>query len=771
MSPPNPDAMGSSLRATNQMIRTASPAPAAIAPSILIVDDDPVVRSLMRDVLEDEGFPVAEAEDGVQAFQHCAKSVPSLIVVDAVMPNMDGFELCRGLREQTAIRHVPILMATGLDDHDSIANAYEAGATDFIAKPINWVIFHHRIRYMLRGAQTLEDLRQNQERLRAAQQSEREQNDRFEAALDNMSQGLCMFGADSRLIVTNRRFRDIFLLAPSTVAPGQSMIQVLRSSPLFASKADGALDAALAEYIMLASRRSSAVLTQELADGRVVTITHEPMAGGGFVDTFTDVTQQRLAEAQIAHMALHDPLTDLPNRRLFRQRLEAALHRVERTEPCAILSLDLDQFKDVNDTLGHPVGDALLRAVTDRLHRIVRQTDTVARLGGDEFAIVQSSINHPEDATILAGRLLQELGVPYEIAGHQVTIGVSIGIAISPDDGLDADLLLKSADIALYQAKSDGRNRYRFFEPEMDALMRARRELELDLRKAIAAEEFELMFQPLVNLKNECISGFEALLRWRHPRRGVVSPAEFIPLAEEIGLIIPIGEWVLNRACMHAQSWPGAFKVAVNISAVQFKRRDLVAIVTRALQASGLDPARLELEITESVMVHDFDTTLSMLHQLRQLGISISMDDFGTGYSSLSYLLSFPFDKIKIDQSFVRGLGNKPDCTAIIRAVTGMCANLGITVTAEGVETAQQLSMLHAERCTEIQGYLFARPRPAQEIPAFISESSASIRQHMLLAKSCLDPISVHSRSGERDLPRGMVDPNRIMPPENAHSP
>jgi diguanylate cyclase (GGDEF)-like protein len=732
-----------SQRAADQRTQSSPSAPAAPAPPILIVDDDPVVRSLMRDVLEDEGFVVDEAEDGVQASRYCDNVVPSLVVVDAVMPNMDGFALCRSLRRQAATRHVPILMATGLDDHDSITNAYDAGATDFIAKPINWLILHHRIRYMLRGAQTLEDLQRNQERLHAAQQLEREQSARFEAALGNMSQGLCMFGADSRLIVTNRRFRDIFQLAPSAVTPGQSMIEMLRSSPLFADRVDRQPSATLAEHLALASRRDSAALTQELADGRVVTITHEPMQGGGFVDTFTDVTQQRLVEAQIAHMALHDPLTDLPNRRLFRERLDAALHRAERKEPCAVLSLDLDQFKGVNDTLGHPVGDALLRAVTDRLHRAVRQTDTVARLGGDEFAVVQTSINHPEDATMLAERLLHDLGMPYEIAGHQVVVGVSIGIAIAPDDGSDPDLLLKSADIALYQAKSDGRNRYCFFEPEMDALMQARRELEVDLRKAIANDEFELFFQPLVNLKNECISGFEALLRWQHPRRGLVSPADFIPLAEEIGLIVPIGEWVLRRACSYAQSWPGALKVAVNISAVQFKRRDLVPVVARALKDSGLDPSRLELEITESVMVHEFDATLSMLHQLRQLGVSISMDDFGTGYSSLSYLLSFPFDKIKIDQSFVRGLGSKSDCTAIIRAVTGMCDSLGITVTAEGVETTQQLGLLYAERCTEIQGYLVTKPCPAQEIPTFIRDFSGSFQQDLHRAKLCLDPASI----------------------------
>ena len=516
------------------------------------------------------------------------------------------------------------------------------------------------------------------------------------------------------------------------------MIDVLQASPLFADEPNGQSDAerGLAEHLALASRRDSAVLTQELADGRVVTITHEPMPGGGFVDTFTDVTQQRLAEAQIAHMALHDPLTDLPNRRLFRQRLEEALRRRARGVPCAVLCLDLDQFKDVNDTLGHPVGDVLLKAVTERLRGIVRQTDTVARLGGDEFAIVQSSVDHPADATVLATRLLGELSTPFDVAGHQVVIGTSIGIAIAPDDGSDPDLLLKSADIALYQAKSDGRDRYRYFEPEMDALIQARRELELDLRRAIVDGEFELYFQPLVNLQKERISGFEALIRWRSPRRGMVSPAEFIPLAEEMGLIVPIGEWVLNKACRHAMSWPEPLKLAVNISTVQFKSGDLVPVTTRALQESGLDPARLELEITESVMVHDFDAVLSMLYQLKQLGVSISMDDFGTGYSSLSYLLSFPFDKIKIDQSFVRGLGSKPDCMAIIRAITGMCASLGITATAEGVETAQQLSLLRAERCTEIQGYLVSKPRPAPEIPGLIDARRGRHPAHGLFAEN-----------------------------------
>jgi diguanylate cyclase (GGDEF)-like protein len=694
--------------------------PPSINPAILIVDDDPVVRSLMRDALEDEGFAVIEAEDGIEASRLCDEQVPELLVVDAVMPRMDGFELSAALRRRPTTQHVPILMATGLDDLPSITRAYEAGATDFIAKPLNWLVLNHRIRYMLRAARAAGDLRKNQEQLRAAEQLERDQNERFEAALDNMSQGLCMFDAGGRLTVSNRRFLEIYQLPAASTMPGMSLVEVLKNSPVFANETDGRVRRALAEQVDLTSRRTSAVLTQQLADGRVITITHEPMTGGGFVDTFTDVTDQRLAEAQIAHMAHHDPLTDLPNRALFRQRLTDALHRVARGEACAVLCLDLDQFKGVNETLGHPIGDALLKAVTERLRVLVRQTDTVARLGGDEFAIVQSSVDHPKDATALATRLLRELSAPYEIAGHQVVSGTSIGIAVAPGDGMDPDQLLKSADMALYRAKSDGRNRYRYFEPEMDAAMQARRLLEVELRKAVVAQEFELYYQPLVNLRQERITGFEALLRWNSPRRGMVSPAEFIPLAEEIGLIVPIGEWVLETACREAASWPHRAKIAVNVSTVQFKSRKLVQTVAHALESSGLEPGRLELEITESVMIDDFDAALAQLHELKKLGASISMDDFGTGYSSLSYLRSFPFDKIKIDQSFVRELGKTSDSTAIIRAVTGLCDSLGVTATAEGVETEQQLDMLRAERCTEIQGYLVSKPRPARDIPGLL---------------------------------------------------
>ncbi len=415
-------------------------------------------------------------------------------------------------------------------------------------------------------------------------------------------------------------------------------------------------------------------------------------------------------------MAHHDALTRLPNRVRFREQMEGALVPAARGEATAVLCIDLDHFKAVNDTLGHPVGDALLQAVADRIRSCVRPSDTVARLGGDEFAIVQVSVDQPMGSTALATRLIEKLSAPFDVQGHQVVISASIGIAIMPDDGDDPDCLLKNADMALYRAKEDGRGIHRYFEPDMDARMQARRTLELDLRKALALGEFELFYQPLVRLETNQVSGLEALLRWRHPRRGLVPPGEFIPLAEDIGLIGPIGAWVLKEACREATSWPSELKVAVNLSPVQFKNGTVVLDVVAALGASGLPASRLELEITETVLLQDTEATITTLNSLRDLGVSISMDDFGTGYSSLSYLRKFPFDKIKIDRSFIRDLSEEPDSIAIIRAVAGLGSSLGIATTAEGVETEAQLHRLREEGCTEVQGYLFSKPIPADQV-------------------------------------------------------
>ena len=435
-----------------------------------------------------------------------------------------------------------------------------------------------------------------------------------------------------------------------------------------------------------------------------------------------DITERKKAEARIAHMAHHDALTNLANRVLFRERLDEALTRDWRNKKgIAVLALDLDRFKEVNDTLGHPIGDALLNAVADRLRSCVRETDTVARLGGDEFAILQVATAQPADATALAERICTIVSAPYLLDGNEVVVGTSVGIAVSPAGGSNADQLLKNADLALYRVKTEGRGAFRFFEPEMDASMQARRSLELDLRQALANGEFELYYQPVVDIERNEISGLEALIRWRHPTRGMVPPSVFIPVAEEIGLIVPIGEWVLRTACAAAANWPEHIRVSVNLSPVQFRTPGLVKVILGALARSGLAPGRLELEITETTLLENSESTLELLYQMRELGVGIAMDDFGTGYSSLSYLQSFPFQRIKIDRSFVKDIAEHESSLNIVRAVAALASGLQMTTTAEGVETKEQLEKLRLEGCNEMQGFLFSKPIPAGEVDEYLA--------------------------------------------------
>ena len=538
-----------------------------------------------------------------------------------------------------------------------------------------------------------------------------EQNSRFDAALTNMSQGLAMFDADGKLLVCNRQFWKLYRLPPALSQVGAKVEDISNH----VASTHGFDDSSVFRPHHNLDDSKTGTVFLELSDGRTIAIQHQLMAGAGWVSTHEDITERRKAEAKIAHMARHDALTNLPNRSMFRTEIEDALKRTQRGESVGVLCLDLDYFKSVNDTLGHPIGDALLCAVADRLRGCLRENDVVARLGGDEFALIQVGTEQPNSSTILAQRVIDTLSAPYEINGHQIVIGASVGIAIAPADGDDPDQIIKNADMALYRAKADGRGRYRFFEADMDAKMQARRTLEIDLRKALVSNEFELHYQPLVNVKSNEITGFEALVRWRHPDRGIISPKEFIPLAEEIGVIVPLGDWVLNQACRDATSWPSPMRVAVNLSPIQFKNPDLAHSVFRALAKSKLSPQRLELEITETVLLQDCETTLATLHQLRNMGVRISMDDFGTGYSSLSYLRSFPFDKIKIDQSFIRDLATRDDSAVIVRAVTTIGNSLGISTTAEGVEDISQLERLRDEGCTEVQGFFLGRPLPIKE--------------------------------------------------------
>jgi diguanylate cyclase (GGDEF)-like protein/PAS domain S-box-containing protein len=560
-------------------------------------------------------------------------------------------------------------------------------------------------------------LKQQHELLRQQEEALRVRHLQFDTAINNMTQGLCFFDAAHRLIVCNDRYVDMYDLPRDCVGAGTALSEIVDMR--FNAGSFPAMSRE--EYlhwranIAVSSEPSDSIV--ELKNGRTFKIRHRPMPDGGWVATHEDITEQRRSEVKIEYMAHHDALTDLANRVLLNERLELALgRRIHCEEMVAVHHLDLDQFKAVNDTFGHPTGDKLLKIVADRLRGLVRETDTIARMGGDEFVIVQAPIADPGDATSLAQRIIHLLGEPFDIDDQQVLIGASIGIAVGPGDGLSPDKLLRNADLALYRAKGDGRGTFRFFEPVMDLQMQTRRILEQDLRKALPAGEFELYYQPVVNLASRTVSGFEALIRWNHPQRGLVSPGTFIPLAEEIGFIVPLGEWVIREACATAAGWPGNSRVAINISAVQFRNPGLMQVIIGALATSGLDPTRLEIEITESVLLQNKETTLTVLHQLRALGVRIALDDFGTGYSSLTYLQCFPFDKIKIDRSFVKNITENTGSLNIVRAVAALASGMGMTATAEGVETREQLDSITSEGCTEMQGFLFSRPLPAREI-------------------------------------------------------
>jgi diguanylate cyclase (GGDEF)-like protein/PAS domain S-box-containing protein len=598
-----------------------------------------------------------------------------------------------------------------------IAAAYEQADRDGRRTDRSISLMIEELDTLNRGLENLVAVRTKTLREREAQL--KAQNLRFEAAVNNMSQALLMFDGDARLVICNERYRRMYGLSRDVVKPGCTLRELLEHRNAVGSFADD-IDQYIAQMTETLAGGTTHAKLVELPDGRTIAVLNHPMTDGGWVATHDDITERQRAERRIAHMARHDALTDLPNRVLFRERLADALAGVGRGAKLAVLYLDLDRFKGVNDTLGHPIGDELLKVVAGRLRHCVRDIDTVARVGGDEFAIIQTGIEQPLDTATLARRIGEAVRAPYDLAGHAVMVDTSIGIAIAPNDGVEPDGLLKAADMALYGAKADGRGTYRFFEAAMDMRMKARRELEIALRQALALGQFELHYQPLVNVDDRRITGCEALLRWNHPERGMISPAEFIPVAEEIGLIVPLGEWVLRKACNDAATWPDDIKIAVNLSPIQVTNQNLVPVVISALAAAGHSARRLEIEITESVLLQNTAANTATLHRLRELGVRISMDDFGTGYSSLSYLRKFPFDKIKIDRSFISGLPDDNEAIAIVRAVAGLAASLDMTATAEGVETAPQLEAVRALGCVEMQGYLFSRPLPlAQVTPLF----------------------------------------------------
>ncbi len=544
----------------------------------------------------------------------------------------------------------------------------------------------------------------------------------FDTALNNMPHGLCMFRADGRLAVMNNRFREMLNLPDDVVNRDMSASDIVDACATqgTVSAASGKLIVAEIEHTQT---RDMITSDPDITRDRSLSWTFQPMDGGGAVVLVEDITERRRAEARIRHLARYDELTELPNRVNFRDEIEHLLKLpLEAGRLSALLFVDLDQFKQVNDTLGHPCGDELLCAVADRLRQMLRPEDFVARFGGDEFVVFLRDIHGGEDAAGLARRIVDRLSEPYKIGNHLVEIGASVGIAIT-SPGISADTLLKNADMALYRAKADGRGTYCFFREEMAQTVEARRVLELDLRKALSNEEFELFYQPLINLKSGKITTCEALLRWNHPSRGTVSPADIIPVAEDMGLIVDLGHWILRKACMECMKWPDGVSVAVNFSPQQFHQRDVLNEVRYALELSGLPAHRLEIEITESSLLHNTQLTHDVLTQLRNLGVRISLDDFGTGYSSLSYLHNFPLQKVKIDRSFLEGIDSDRPLT-LLRGVARLSADLGMAVVIEGIETNEQLELISADgTVTEAQGYLFSRPVPAGQMRRLLNAS------------------------------------------------
>ena len=569
------------------------------------------------------------------------------------------------------------------------------------SEALGWVVTHEDISDEIARTEVVQKRKLELER----------QNIRLDAAVNNISQGLCMMDAKGRLVICNEPYARIYNLPANLVKPGTMLEDILSHLFDMGMEAGGTRE----EYIEwrrdVIARREYGKNIHEL-NNRTVLMQHHPMKDGGWVSTHEDITEQKQNEARIRHLARHDALTDLPNRIEFLEQMAKTEAGLSRGEMAAVLYIDLDHFKAVNDTLGHAVGDEVIKQASARLWGTTRETDVLARLGGDEFALLMRPIEDAEVAARVADRIIKAIGAPMHIGGQQIEIGASVGIAVGPGDGVKTDTLVKNADLALYKAKSEGRSTYHFFEAGMDADLQQRRSIEAGLRLALQRKELRLMYQPLLGLAENRVTCVEALLRWDHEGR-TISPTEFIPIAEETGLIVVIGEWVLREACKTATSWPGDVRVAVNLSPIQFKSRDLLGLVKSALSDARLPPTRLELEITESLLLADNDANLKVLHELRAMGVRISMDDFGTGYSSLSYLRSFPFDKIKIDRSFMRDLTGRGDSQAIIKAVIGLGQSLGMSTTAEGVETEEQLEMVRAHGASEVQGFLFSPPLPS----------------------------------------------------------
>ncbi len=686
---------------------------------ILVADDEPTSRVLMQAALRKSGFEVTLAVDGNDALRQFRAEPCDMVMLDVDMPGLNGYQVCTELRKEAG-DELPIVMVTGMDDIESIERAYESGATDFMAKPINWSLIGHRVRYLFRAYLALIDLR-------AA-------HARNAAILNAIPDLMFEMDMDGRYLDCHSPRGDL-LAAPAEALLGNTVVDVMPAdaaavcmAALREANDKGFSTGKQLELSVEAGRRWFELSVAHKVSG--------PGEKARFIVLSRDITERKEAESRIFKLAYFDGLTGLPNRQFFLERLQRDIGRAgHHGDMLAVLFLDLDGFKSVNDTLGHGAGDLILQWTAERLRAGLRPSDLVARteivetevelarLGGDEFSVLLPNLGHSEDAMIVAHRIRTQMARPFDLDGREVVLTASIGIAIYPDDGTDAETLLKHADTAMYHAKDEGRDNCQYYSKSLTQQALQRLNMTTSLRLALERDEFFLVYQPQFDVATGRVHSVEALIRWRHPEQGLVSPARFIPMAEENGLIVPIGEWVLRSACRDAAAWQregGRLRVAVNLSPMQFRNPGLLASIRAILAETGLAPDLLELEVTEGALMEDSEATLATLQALRDGGMQIALDDFGTGYSSMSYLKRLPLHNLKVDQSFVKCLPDDTDSLAIVKAIVSLAKNLGFTVTAEGVETLDQASILKGLDCETLQGYYFSKPIPGNDIVAIL---------------------------------------------------
>jgi diguanylate cyclase (GGDEF)-like protein/PAS domain S-box-containing protein len=697
---------------------------------VVILDDRVTNRNIFAKLAAsiEDGVDVRAFGNPVEALAWLEHNTPDLVFSDFKMPEMDGADFVRHFRELPGCADIPVVVLTVYEERSSRIKALEAGATDFLQSPVDHHEFLTRARNLLKlrkqqliiasRAKNLERELQKSERSR--EEELRDSGERLAQVIDTVPAMVSAADTEGRCIFVNALKAAFYGIDP-TSAVDRSGAEVFGAE--HEARSSGL------DRLVFESGKALPSFEEEVVDQggetRVLLTTKSPLrdSSGRVINVLTtslDITDRKRAEQHLSHLAHHDTLTDLPNRTFLRDRLRRQIARTRRGDRIfALHLLDLDRFKSINDVYGHELGDQLLKAVAERLTSTVGDTEMVARLGGDEFAILQTDVKRAEDVTELAGWIIDILSEPFALGGHTVNTGTSIGVTVHPTDGSDADALLKNADLAMYRAKSEGRNTWRMFAADMNATAREAVVLESDLRKALAQKEFQLHYQPQIDIRTGEIVGAEALLRWRHPRSGLVSPAEFLPLAEENGLIVPINEWVLHEACAQAVLWGRIglppLRIAVNLSPVQFAKQDVARHVVEVLEMTGLEPSRLELELTENIVIQNNKNTSDNLRRLQELGVSFSIDDFGTGYSSLAYVKNFPVNRLKIDQGFIRNLESDLNDAAIVRAIVSLAHSLNLDVVAEGVERAEQLEILRKEGCDEVQGYFFSRPLPAKD--------------------------------------------------------